>query len=342
MREAKTMPVYELLISGIVALLVTLILTPRWISHARKRKLIGKDMNKKDKPKVAESGGVMVFLGSIVGLLVLFGFYYFQQRFDRLVYIALAITSLSIVTGIAFWDDITGWKKGIARWKKPILTFIGAAPLIPFLLNRTTISILGYVIELPLFFYPLIMVPIGFIAATNAVNLLGGFNGLETGLGIICSLTLLWFTYGTALFPIVLIAVAAMLAFLYFNRYPSRVFPGDTLTYFLGCLFAFVAVLGYFQTILILIMLPYILEGIIKAREIPYIIRHKKTFRPECFGRVRKDGSLDPPYKEIWSLTHIAIKIIKRIKGRCYENDVTLLIIGLQALWCLLLIQMLG
>jgi len=333
---------YELLVAGIVAFLVTFVLTPKWISHAKKRKLMGKDMNKREKPKVAEAGGVSVFLGFIVGLLVLFGFYYLQQRFERLVYIALAITSLSLVSGIAFWDDISGWKKGFVRWKKPLLTFIGAVPLIPFLLDRTGISILGYVIKLPMFFYPLILVPIGFIVATNAVNLLGGFNGLEAGLGIVCSLALLWFTYGTAFFPIVFIAVAAMIAFLYFNRYPSRVFPGDTLTYFLGCMFAFVAVLGNFQTILILIMLPYILEGIIKAREIPYIFKHKKTFKPECFGKVRKEGDLDPPYKETWSLTHIVIRIIKRIKKRCYENDVTLFIIGLHALWCLVLIQLFG
>lgn len=333
---------YELIISGIVALLFTLLFTPRWISHAKKRKLVGADMNKPSKPKVAESGGVMVFMGFVTGLLVLFVFYYLQYRFDRLLYIALSIISFSIVTGIAFWDDITGWKKGIARWKKPLLTFAGAVPLIPLLLDRTTITVLGYAIKLPLLFYPLVMVPVGFIIATNAVNLLGGFNGLETGLGMVCGLTLLWFSYGTAFFPIIFIALASMLAFLWFNRYPSRVFPGDTLTYFLGCMFAFVAVLGYFQSIVILIMLPYILEGIIKAREIPYILKHRKSFKPECFGKVRRNGSLDPPYKQTWSLTHIAIRVIKRVKGRCYENDVTFLIVGLQALWCLFLIYIFG
>ncbi len=337
------MPVYELLISGIVALLFTFIFTPRWISHAKRRKLVGADMNKKDKPKVAESGGVAVFLGFIIGLLVLFGFYWFQGRIDRLIYIALAITSLSIVTGIAFWDDITGWKKGMSRWKKPILTFAGAVPLIPFLLGRESISVLGYTLGFPVLLYPLILVPIGFIIATNAVNLLGGFNGLETGMGIVCGLTLLWFSYGTAFFPIILIALASMLAFLWFNKYPSRVFPGDTTTYFIGSLFAFVAVMGYFQSITILILLPYIIEAIIKSREIPYIIRHKKVFKPECFGKVNKDGSLDPPYKkQIWSITHIAIRAIKRIKGKCYENDVTFLLVGLQALWCLFIIYMFG
>jgi UDP-N-acetylglucosamine--dolichyl-phosphate N-acetylglucosaminephosphotransferase len=333
---------YEFVAGGLVAFLFTLAFMPAWISHARKRNLVGKDMNKPKRPKVAESGGVVVFLGLVTGLLVMFGFYYVQQRFDRLIYIALGIISLSIVSGIAFWDDISGWKRGFVRWKKPLLTFLGAVPLMPFLLNRTTASVLGYTISFPLFFYPLILVPIGYIMATNAVNLLGGFNGLEAGLGIVCSLTVMWFAYGTVFFPVMFVAVAALLAFLYFNRYPSRIFPGDTLTYLFGSLFAFVAIMGFFQSIMILIMAPYILEGIIKAREIPYILKHKKTFKPECFGKVRKDGSLDPPYENIWSLTHVAMKVVKKVKGRCSENDVTWLMVGVQILWCLFIIYMFG
>ena len=104
---------------------------------------------------------------------------------------------------------------------------------------------------------------------------------------------------------------------------------------------AVVAVLGHFQTIAILIMLPYILEAIIKAREIPYILKHKKTFKPECFGRVCEGGDLERPYKKIWSLTHIVIDVVKKIKGKCHENDVTLMIVSLQALWCLFLILVL-
>ena len=85
-------------------------------------------------------------------------------------------------------------------------------------------------------------------------------------------------------------------------------------------------------------MLPYFLEAFIKSREIPYILKHGKTFRPECFGRVNEDGSLERPYKQTWSLTHIMISMVKRLKGKCHENDVTLLLLSLQALWCLLLV----
>lgn len=330
---------YEIVMAGIVTLLFVLFFTPGFIKRAKKMGLVGTDMNKSKKPEVAEAGGVVVYLGTLLGLLLLSGYYFYLDELNMVAVILLSLVSLSMISIIAFIDDLGGWKKGIARWKKPLVTVLAVAPLVPFLLNRMSIGIFGETVQLPYLFYPLVLVPIGFVGATNAFNLLAGFNGLEAGLGIISTLTLAAFAYGTEFFPILIIPVFAMIAFLFYNKYPSKVFPGDSLTYFLGGLFAVVAVLGHFQTIAILIMLPYFIEAAIKSREIPYILKHKKTFRPECFGKVCESGDLDRPYKQIWSLTHIIIDIIKKLKGKCYENDVTIMILALQALWCLFLIM---
>jgi hypothetical protein len=100
--------------------------------------------------------------------------------------------------------------------------------------------------------------------------------------------------------------------------------------------------MGNFQTIAILIMAPYILEGAIKSREIYYIYRTREIFKPECFGIPDKQNNLKPPYPQIWSLTHVAMKLIRRVKGKCFENDVTVLIAGVYALWCLGLIWVFG
>ena len=35
--------------------------------------------------------------------------------------------------------------------------------------------------------YPLILIPIGVVCAANAINLLGGFNGSEAGMGVVYS-----------------------------------------------------------------------------------------------------------------------------------------------------------
>jgi UDP-N-acetylglucosamine--dolichyl-phosphate N-acetylglucosaminephosphotransferase len=333
---------YEILLAAVLAFVATLALTPRWISRARRKGYVGKDMNKHDKSKIAETGGVVVFGSFILGMAVILASYLFAGNQDSFLVTLASMISVSIITVIAYMDDTSGWKQGFVRWKKPLITVIAVLPLIPFLLDRVSFIILGYLIELPWLFYPLILVPIGFIVATNAVNLLGGFNGLEVTLAIIGFSALAWFTQGTAFFPILIVSIASLVAFLWFNKYPSNVFPGDTLTYFVGTLFAVTAVMGLYQTITILIMAPFILEGAIKSRELHYIFRNKKIFKPECFGIPDKDNNLANPYPQIWSVTHIAMRIIRRLKGRVYENDVTILISGVYALWCLGLIWVLG
>jgi UDP-N-acetylglucosamine--dolichyl-phosphate N-acetylglucosaminephosphotransferase len=333
---------YEIVASALLALLLTLLLMPFWIRFARRKGLVGRDMNKWKKPEVAEAGGVVVFAAFLAGVILFIGTRAVSGNLQGLTSAAASILSISIITTIAYLDDTGGWKKGFVRWKKPLITAVAVIPLIPFLLERTGLQVLGQYIALPFLFYPLVMVPIGFIVATNAVNLLGGFNGLEATLGIIGLSTLAWFAQGTGFFPLIVVAVAGLLGFLWFNRHPSRVFPGDTLTYFVGALFAVVAVMGYFQTITILIMLPYILEGAIKSREIHYIYRNKEIFQPECFGIPDKDNSLKPPYPQVWSLTHLAMRGIRRFKKGCSENDVTILIAGIYVLWCLGIIWFFG
>ena len=329
---------YEMLAAGMISFIVTLLVMPGWIRRAKSRGLVGKDMNKWSKPEVAETGGVVVFLGFLIGMVLLSAYTLLTNDMETgLVYLA-SIISISVITIIAYIDDTSGWKKGFIRWKKPLITVIAVVPLIPFMMDRSAITLIGIPISLPYLFYPIVLVPIGFIVATNAVNLLGGFNGLEAGLGAIGLATLLWFSYGSVFFGPILIAFLTTLAFLWFNRFPSRVFPGDTFTYFLGSMFAIFAVLGQFQTATILIMAPYILEGLIKSREIPYWLKNRKPFKPECFGKVSQDNSMVEPYKEIWSLTHIVIKAIRKIRGKVYENDVTTTILTLYAAWCLFIV----
>lgn len=333
---------YELAMAAVIAFAVTILFTPRWIERAHSRGLTGRDMNKRNKPRVAETGGIVVFAAFLLGMLVMLGIHWLSGQAGPFMVTLASLISVSIITLIAYIDDVSGWKRGFVRWKKPLITIVAVLPLIPFLLNRLSIFVLGQEIALPWLFYPLVMVPIGFIVATNAVNLLGGFNGLETLLGIIGLSTLAWFAQGTVFFPVLAIAVSSLAAFLWFNRYPSRVFPGDTLTYFTGTLFALVAVMGNFQTITILIMAPYILEGAIKSREIHYIFKNKRTFMPECFGIPDRDNNLKEPYPQIWSLTHIAMRATRKLKTKCYENDVTILISGIYALWCLGIIWLFG
>ncbi|BAF34782.1 hypothetical protein APE_1275a [Aeropyrum pernix K1] len=62
--------VYAIL-SGAIALILSLKLVSWWIETASRRRLVGRDMNKYDKPEVAEAGGIWAVVAGAFGLLML-------------------------------------------------------------------------------------------------------------------------------------------------------------------------------------------------------------------------------------------------------------------------------
>ena len=112
-----------------------------------------------------------------------------------------------------------------------------------------------------------------------------------------------------------------LVAFLAFNWFPARVFPGDILTYFIGALIACIAILGDLTRIALFLFIPYFLEFILKARG---------RFRKESFAKPLGDNSLELPYEKIYGLEHLAVWFVKKLKGRCFERDVVIFILGME------------
>jgi UDP-N-acetylglucosamine--dolichyl-phosphate N-acetylglucosaminephosphotransferase len=154
--------------------------------------------------------------------------------------------------------------------------------------------------------------------------MIAGYNGLEGGMGIIILSAMGYFAYISGSQNAMVLAfcmVSALIAFLHFNWHPARVFPGDTMTYSVGALAACIAILGDMERIAIILFLPYAVD---------FLLQSKGGFGKEAFAKVNDDGSLDKPYPEIFHLTHLAIALISRWKGKVYERDVVLLICGIE------------
>ncbi len=125
-------------------------------------------------------------------------------------------------------DDLLGWRTGIRQSKKVLLTFLIPVPLMVINAGQSVMAFpfLG-TIDIGLL-YPLLIIPIGMIGAPNAFNILAGYNGLEAGMGIVILSTLGLIAYSTGNTVAAVIAVttiSALLALLYFNKYPAKVFP---------------------------------------------------------------------------------------------------------------------
>ncbi|MEM5836468.1 MAG: hypothetical protein ABIM58_02175 [candidate division WOR-3 bacterium] len=307
-----------LLISAIAAFFITLFFTPYVIRYFKFIGLTSADVHKKGKPLVPISAGVPLAIGVIGGLL----FYIFLSVFllkdeSQLVKLFAAITSIMIIMFSGFVDDlnsrqvkIAGYlegKRGLKRWQKPLLTLPAAIPLIAIMAGETTMS-LPFIGSVDFgIFYPLVIVPIGVVGASNMVNMLGGFNGLEAGMGLVytSALGLYAYLYGNFIAATIFwITASALLALLKYNFYPAKILAGDSLTYTLGAIVACGAILGNMEKATVIVMLPFIIQGLLK-----FYSRFELGHFASDLGILQRNGKIKSKYDKIYSWTHLLMKL---------------------------------
>ncbi|MEM2667589.1 MAG: hypothetical protein QXE60_02350 [Candidatus Methanomethylicaceae archaeon] len=324
-----------LILPIIISFLCTFIMIIKWIPIAHKLELVGIDMNKPTKPKVAEIGGIPLLGGILGGFLSYVGINTFilGQISINLALFA-TISTILIIAFIGFVDDLLGWKMGLKQWQKPLLTIPAALPMMATNLGKTTISLPFFGnVELGLL-YPFLIVPIGIVGASNGFNMLAGYNGLEAGMGIviISAMSIVAYHTGSSWVAMIgVITVASLIAFLYFNWYPAKIFPGNAFTYMIGSIMACMAILGNFEKLALILFIPYYMDFILPLRG---------RMKTEAFGKVNSDWTLDKPYPKICDVAHLTIVIIKKIKGRVYEKDVTISIIIFEIILAIIGIKM--
>ena len=140
------------------------------------------------------------------------------------------------------------------------------------------------------------MIPLAITGAANAVNMVAGYNGLEAGMGVLMFSALSVIGFITSNTIVVLLStplVFILLAFLYFNRYPARIFPGDSGTFMIGVMLAVVVILGNIELVGVILIIPHIFNLLLYYYG--YFKRGVEKTRSERFGSVDKEGYLVVP-----------------------------------------------
>ncbi|MCA1813876.1 MAG: hypothetical protein LC624_07990 [Halobacteriales archaeon] len=263
-----------------LALLGALSVTPLVVRKLRGAHIVGRDKHKPGAPEVPEMGGLAVFLAFNASVFVVLALGGIGPGEQQLVLASLIVAAGACITGVL--DDLVELRQ---RFK----AFIPLAFALPLALyapdSRILFPVVGAVDLGPL--YAIVLVPLAVASASNGFNMLEGFNGLGTGLGIILAAAIagLAILHGhllglALLFPL----IGALGGFLVFNIAPARVFPGDTGTLLVGATLAAGAVLSAVEFWGFLLFLPHIIEFFLKA---------KGKFRVQCFAsRVEPDGTL--------------------------------------------------
>jgi len=310
-----------LILPLLIGFLITFLMIPSWIKKARAIGLVWDDCNKLNAAKVAGSGGIAVITGFIAGVFfyIAINTFYFKST-DNTINIFALTSSILIGFCVGLIDGVLGWNGGLKRVGlrkryRLMLVLISAIPLIVINAGEAPESF-AFLNGSLAWIYPLILIPLGILGTTATFNFLAGFNGLEAGQGIILigALSLVAYFTGSGWLALVgLIMIVCLIAFLFYNFYPAKVFPGDTLTYPVGALIAIMAILGNFEKIAVFFFIPYIIEVFLKMRG---------GLEKQSFGKARRDGTLDLRYDKIYGLEHLAIFLLNKAGIRATEKRV--------------------
>mgnify|MGYP001607322994 CR=1 FL=1 len=299
---------------------VSFFIFPLAIPRLKRSGITGKDLNKPGQPEVAEMGGLVTVAGFSAGILLIVALKTFAHQFDmiNIQFLLAALCTVLIIVLIGIFDDLLC----IKQWVKAVAPLFAAMPFMAIQAGDSTMVIpfLGQV-NFGII-YSLVLVPVGFTVATNAVNMLAGFNGLEVGMGVVsmAALSIIAFHLGenTALI-ILLAALGAFIATLRYNWYPAKVFIGDVGTLSIGAIMASASIIGNFERAGIIVMIPYAVDFFIKA---------KNRFPSTGWEGVYREGKLYCPEQRVRGLA----QLIMKLTGGISEKNLTLILMGIEAI----------
>ena len=274
-----------------IGFVVTFLFTPKFIEKAIKKGYVVKDMYKKGEPTIPTMGGLTILAGVLCSLVVS---QFFIIPVDKLL-IFYSIVFTFAMFGLA--DDLLD----VGRVSKIFIPFFLALPIA--LLDLDTTLWLGFMeIELGKV-YCYLIAPLYVMVVANLVNMHSGYNGLSCGLSYIISVFIVVKTFMVTgvqnLFYIAPI-FGALLAFLYFNTYPAKIFWGNIGSMMLGSALGGFLILDGMEIFGVVILIPHI------ANFLMYVVWRIKKLGNVKFGTLRKDGTLvvPNPWTLKWTLPY--------------------------------------
>ncbi len=208
------------------------------------------------------TGGVFIVVSAIIASLISL---IMAQKTTNMAIIVLLSFLFYTFTGLK--DDFSKiaqhQNEGLTPRQKLFLQFaIAVLPVVYMTMNgQTQLTYGDFYINLG-FFYPIFALLL-IVGMSNAVNLTDGLDGLaSTNMAIVMlAAVVINLTMGHVDLAIVSAAISgACLGFLYFNKFPAKVFMGDTGSLALGGVLGTMAVIGKFEIWVLPIAFIFICE----------------------------------------------------------------------------------
>ena len=283
----------------VVAFAVTAVLGPAFIKWLHRLKY-GREIREegpswhKKKSGTPTMGGIMFIVGIAVAVAAGTVIMAVNGTLNGTAMKAVVLFAVSLGFGvIGFIDDyIKVVKKrnlGLTAIQKFVLQLVFAAIYVVVMyfmgLLETDIVIpfVKYTVTIPIWLYiPFVMFVV--VGTVNAVNLTDGLDGLASSVTVVVGLFFALYSFfrsdpsetGVSMYAMAL--VGGLLAFLIYNKYPAKVFMGDTGSLFLGGSVSLMAVDLNMHIYLILVGFVYFAETLSVILQTTYFKYTKKKY----------------------------------------------------------------
>jgi UDP-GlcNAc:undecaprenyl-phosphate GlcNAc-1-phosphate transferase len=230
-----------IIVAVVVSILITLVLLPQLMRLSYAYDLLDQPgRHKRHKRPVPVLGGVGLFAAVwlTVGVSILsFGATY-AELLDSLLYVFLGALLIFLVGLSDDLKPLSAWVKLAAQLAAGLVLYLGGLKI-----NPVSIPFDG---SIDIGAFSAAITVLWVVALTNAINIVDGLDGLAAGVSLIGAITLvtigeLYHLGGELLFAYALIGF--LFLFLFYNRYPARIFLGDSGSMQIGYYFAVISLL---------------------------------------------------------------------------------------------------
>jgi len=237
-----------------IGYLSTELLLRLFIPRLRSAGIIGEDVHKPDKPKIAERGGYAIVLGIIITQILVSVI----ARQDQKYFLTLLCSTL-IAAIIGSLDDMIDLGGKI----KPLLSLLSGLPLLTsgLLYPRPVLPLIGRARLHCVYPIAALLLPGVF---SNAINMIDVLNGMMASNSVII-LFFLWIisiiagNYAGVILTTSLLG--PLIAFYRFNRYPAKVFSGNVGSLSIGSCLASIAILSRLEAPFAISSAPLLTTG---------------------------------------------------------------------------------
>lgn len=250
------------------------------------------------KAKTPTMGGIVFIFATIIASLL-------SIKLSS-TYALGAIVTLVLFALIGYQDDIAKVRKnenlaGLKARTKLLLQSIFALALSIFIYTQSSFDSNLYIpfLKSPLFdmgIFAIIFWALVIIAASNAVNLTDGLDGLATvpSIAALASFTIIIYITGNITLGSYLLTphinigevaiitsalIGALSGFLWFNSHPAEVFMGDSGSLTIGAFLGYLAIISKSEILLLLIGLIFVIETLSVILQVgSFKLRKKRIF----------------------------------------------------------------